>query len=151
MTEAFDSFFEGMPASNDDKDADTKDSELTFTVVDGGDYFVEVATVGTGTGTYTVEVEEVTTSSQMQAANTPAEGEPRIQGDPDVGETLSVDTTGITDADGLEGATFSYQWLAGEAEIDGATGSTHTLTSGDAGQAIRVRVTFTDDAGNESR
>ena len=60
-----------------------------------------------------------------------------------------MDTTGITDADGLEGATFSYQWLADEAEIDGATGSTHTPTSGDAGKAITVRVDFTDDAGNE--
>ena len=86
---------------------------------------------------------------QEATENTQAEGAPRIQGDPDVGETLSADTTGITDADGLEGATFSYQWLADEAEIDGATGSTHTPTSGDAGKAIRVRVTFTDDAGNE--
>ena len=81
--------------------------------------------------------------------NTPAEGAPRIQGDPDVGETLSADTTGISDADGLNNAVFEYQWLADEAEIDGATSSTHTLTSGDAGKAITVRVDFTDDAGNE--
>ena len=81
--------------------------------------------------------------------NTPAEGEPRIQGDPAVGETLSADTTGITDADGLEGATFGYQWLSGDAEIDGATGPTYTVVSGDESKAITVRVTFTDDAGNE--
>ena len=86
---------------------------------------------------------------QDATENTPAEGAPRIQGDPAVGETLSADTTGITDADGLEGAAFSYQWLSGEAEIDGASGPTYTVVSGDESKAIRVRVTFTDDAGNE--
>ena len=81
--------------------------------------------------------------------NTQAEGAPRIQGDPDVGETLSADTTSISDADGLEGATFGYQWLSGDAEIDGATGPTYTVVSGDESKAITVRVDFTDDAGNE--
>ncbi len=81
--------------------------------------------------------------------NTPAEGAPRIQGNPAVGETLSADTTVISDADGLNNAVFEYQWLADDTEIDGATGSTHTPTSGDTGKAIRVRLTFTDDAGNE--
>ena len=29
-----------------------------------------------------------------------------------VGETLTADTSGIADADGLTNVTFSYQWLA---------------------------------------
>ena len=33
--------------------------------------------------------------------------------------------------------------------VDGATGSSHTLTSSEEGQTVQVRVTFTDDAGNE--
>ena len=66
-----------------------------------------------------------------------------------MGETLSVDTTGITDADGLNHAVFEYQWLADDAEIEGASGSTYTPTSADEGKTITVRVTFTDDAGNE--
>ena len=33
--------------------------------------------------------------------------------------------------------------------ISEATGSTYTLVDGDEGQAIKVRVSFTDDAGNE--
>ena len=70
-------------------------------------------------------------------------------GIPEVGQTLSADTTGIADADGLTGAVFTFRWLAGDAEIAGATGSTHTLTGDDLGKAIRVRVTFTDDGGNE--
>ena len=36
-----------------------------------------------------------------------------------------------------------------DADISGATGSTYTLVDGDEGQAIKVRVSFTDDAGNE--
>ena len=39
--------------------------------------------------------------------------------------------------------------MAGEADIDGATGSSYTLTSSEEGKTIKVRVTFTDDAGNE--
>ena len=81
--------------------------------------------------------------------NTPAEGEPRIDGIPEAGQTLSADTTGISDVDGLEEATFQYQWIADDADIAGATGSTYTLTSEHLGQAIRVRVAFTDDGGNE--
>ena len=62
---------------------------------------------------------------------------------------MSADDTGIADADGLTGAVFSHQWLADAAEVAGATGSTHTLTDDDLGKAIKVRVTFTDDGGNE--
>ena len=39
--------------------------------------------------------------------------------------------------------------LADDAEINGATASTYTLTDADAGKAIKVRVSFTDDAGND--
>ena len=88
-------------------------------------------------------------SARQSLSNTPAEGDPRIDGSPEVGQTLSADTTAIADADGLENAVFQYQWLAEDADISGATGSTYTLTSGDVGKAIRVRVTFTDDARHE--
>ena len=87
--------------------------------------------------------------AQQSLSNTPAEGEPRINGIPELGQTLSADTTAIADADGLENAVFQYQWLAEDADISGATGTTYTVVSGDVGQAIRVRVTFTDDAGHE--
>ena len=52
-------------------------------------------------------------------------------------------------ADGLDNATFGYRWLADDAEIAGATGSIHTLTASDEGRIIKVRVSFTDDAGSE--
>ena len=88
-------------------------------------------------------------SMNQVVENTPAEGAPLTLGAPEVGQTLLVDTTGIADADGLTGAVFSHQWLADDAEVAGATGSTHTLTGDDLGKAFRVRVTFADDGGNE--
>ena len=81
--------------------------------------------------------------------NTPATGAPTISGTAQVGETLTADTSGIADADGLDHAAFAYQWLADGAEIDGATASAYTLADADAGKAVKVRVSFTDDAGNE--
>ena len=67
-----------------------------------------------------------------------------------VGETLTASSSGIADEDGLTNVMYSYQWLSSrDAEIDGATGSTYTLQATDLGKIIKVRVTFTDDAGNE--
>ena len=58
----------------------------------------------------------------------PATGAPAISGTAHVGETLTTDTSGFADADGLNNASFAYQWLADDSEIAGATGSTYTLT-----------------------
>ena len=82
--------------------------------------------------------------------DSPATGEPTITGTAQVGEELTVDTSGIADADGLNSAVFGYQWVAGESDITDATDSTYTLVDGDQGQTIQVRVTFTDDLGNET-
>ena len=49
------------------------------------------------------------------------------------------------DADGLNNATFSYQWMADDSDIAGATNSTYTLATADQGKTIKVRVSFTDD------
>ena len=83
--------------------------------------------------------------------NTPATGLPTITGAAQVGETLTADATGISDGDGLDNAIFSYQWLADDAEINGATASTYTLADDDEGKAIKVRVSFTDDDGNDEQ
>ena len=87
---------------------------------------------------------------QQQASNTPATGGPTIGGRAEVGETLTADTTGIADDDGLVNAVFAYQWLSDDAEIGGATGSTYTLVADDEGRTIKVRVIVTDDAENET-
>ena len=81
--------------------------------------------------------------------NAPATGAPTITGTAQVGETLTANTSGITDSDGTDNATFAYQWLADDITISETTGSIYTLTDGDEGKAIKVRVSFTDDAGND--
>ena len=88
-------------------------------------------------------------SAQQSLSNAPAKGEPRIAGIPEVGQTLSADTTAIADANGFEEAFFQYQWLAEDADIAGATSGTYTVAPGDVGKAIMVRVAFTDDARHE--
>ncbi len=81
--------------------------------------------------------------------NSPATGAPAISGTAQVGETLTANTSGVADADGLSNVQYEYQWLADDSDISGATGSTHTLADADVGKAITVQVSFTDDAGNE--
>ena len=80
--------------------------------------------------------------------NSLATGEPTISGTAQVDAALTADTSGIADADGLENSTFGYRWSADGSDISGATGSTYTPTDDDAGKTIRVRLSFTDDAGN---
>ena len=106
---------------------------VTATLLSGG------ATVATATQDVTVEARP----------NRAATGAPTIRGTARVEETLTADTSGIADGDGLGNATYRHQWLADDAEIAGATGSTYTLAASDEGKAVRVRVSFTDDAGNE--
>ncbi len=87
--------------------------------------------------------------------NTSAEGKPTITGMAKVGETLTADVSGITDADGMTNATFAYQWIsvaasdAAETEIDGATTMTYEVVAGDLGNTLKVSVSFTDDGGSD--
>ena len=84
--------------------------------------------------------------------NSPATGAPTIVGTAQVGETLTAQTSGIADADGLSNPNFAYQWVSCGGPTDvcilGATDSTYTLVADDAGKTIKVLVAFADDAGN---
>ena len=80
--------------------------------------------------------------------NSPVTGAPTITGTAQLGETLTADTSGIADADGLDNATFAYQWIADDSAVAGATDATYTLAAADERKAIKVRVSFTDDAGH---
>ena len=95
------------------------------------------------------ELSSAATAAVEAKANSPATGAPAVTGTAQVGETLSTDTSGIADADGLTNASFDYQWLADGAEISSATSDTYTLADADEGKAISVTVSFTDDGGNE--
>ena len=93
------------------------------------------------------DTEEVS-EDEAPAQNTSATGLPTIDGTIRVGETLTADTSGIADEDGLDNVVFSYQWMADDTDIQDATGSGYTLVSDDEGKAIKVTVSFTDAEGN---
>ena len=128
------------------------DSSYTLLAADEGKT-VKVRVAFTDRGGYAESLTSAATDSvsfavQQQVANSPATGALAISGTAQVGQTLTADTSGIADADGLVGATFTYQWVTGGSDIAGATGSTYTLTSSEQGQTIQVRVNFIDDRSN---
>ena len=133
------------------------DSSYTLVAADEGKT-VKVRVSFTDRGGYAESLTSAATDSvsfavQQQVANSPATGALAISGAAQVGETLTGDTSAVADADGLDTATFSYQWVANDGtsdtDIAGATGSTYTLVAADEGKTIKVRVSFTDDADNE--
>ena len=112
-----------------------------------------------------------------ESTNSTAVGELTVGGDPkEIGNTLTADHSGITDADGKpeSEASYSYQWIReafeshqkiinGEEvtaadyisdtrrsfDISGATEfATYVLGDNDKGTRIQVKVSFQDDAGN---
>ena len=126
----------------------------TYTLVDAdGGKIIRVQVSFTDDRGNEETLSSAATATVQARPNNPAMGAPAVSGTVQVGETLAADTSGISDADGLSGATFSYQWMrndgSGEADIAGATGATYTLVDADEGIIIRVQVSFTDDGGNE--
>ena len=85
--------------------------------------------------------------------NSAATGAPTISGTAQVGQTLTASTSGISDSNGLANAIFTHQWIANDGtedtDIQNATGSTYILATADEGKTIKVRVSFTDDVGNQ--
>ena len=68
-----------------------------------------------------------------------------ISGTPTEDQTLTADTSGISDADGL--GVFGYQWYRDGVAITGATGLTYTLGDSDVGANITVGAIYTDGNG----
>ncbi len=91
----------------------------------------------------------VTNNSTVFVKN--ATGTPTISGVPQVGNTLTADTSAIADENDLP-ATLTYQWFrvaTGGLETPVGTNSfSYTVSSADVGSTIRVDVSFTDLAGN---
>ena len=141
--------------------ADATDSSYTLAAADDGNT-IKVRVDFVDRGGYSESLTSAATASVTSAVegssggetpqNSPATGAPTISGTARVGETLTADASGIADSDGLTNVTYSYQWIANDGNSDsgitGATGSSYALVAADEGKTIKVRVDFTDDAGN---
>ncbi|WP_417228324.1 DUF4347 domain-containing protein, partial [Amphritea sp.] len=79
-------------------------------------------------------------------------GQPEINGTAEEDQTLSVDTSSISDPDGLNNNSFTYQWQRSAdgvnwSDLAGATNATYTLDDADVSQYLRVALSITDDQG----
>ena len=114
--------------------------------------YAEARLGGAVLGTLAVSFTVTGPPAEEEDQNSPATGLVVITGDAYVGETLTADTSGISDADGLGNPDYGYQWIrhdgTNDTDISGAADSTYTLAEDDEGNAIKVRVSFTDDASN---
>ncbi|WP_413700511.1 putative Ig domain-containing protein [Psychromonas sp. KJ10-10] len=88
-----------------------------------------------------------TASFNLAIANTndaPAGGI-TINGSAIENQTLTIDTSTLSDDDGL--GVFSYQWLRDSVAISGATNNSYTLDDADVGSVISYQVSYTDSYG----
>ena len=136
---------------------DATDSTYTLVADDEGKT-IKVRVSFTDDGGYAESLTSTATdivsyATQQQTSNYPATGAPAITGTAQVGQTLTADTSGIADDDGLTNVSYGYQWVANDggtdADISSETNATYTLVEADVGKTIKVKVTFTDDAENE--
>ena len=125
-----------MASAAQDSDSDTDSATLTHAASGGGYTGVTAALAVT------------VTDDDARAT-----GAPFISGPPEVGETLTADTSGIIDSDGLTSPRYRYQWVRVASggvgtDIPRATSATYRVTDDDVGVALKVKATFTDDKGN---
>ena len=112
--------------------------------------YVLVLTATSGTDSRVLTATQTITVT-VENANDPATGAPSISGAALVPGTLTAVTSGIADQDGLTAPGYNYQWLRvdGDSETNiGANSAAYTLAAEDQGKTVKVRVSFTDDAGN---
>ena len=72
-------------------------------------------------------------------------GQVTLHGRAAIGETL---TTTVSDADGMP-EIIQYTWMADGKAIEGANGSSYTITAADIGKVISVQAYYYDNAGHE--
>ena len=129
----------------------TTQSFTVTAVADGEDESGESITIAFGTLSSTLSAGSITTVtvSLVDRLNFAAQGDPLAHGDRTVGATLTADTGGITDANGLTNPRFTYQWQRVDggtaADVTGETTDTYTLIDADLGKRIQLQVQFTDD------
>ena len=164
-TVAQDQLYSFTPGGGDVDDGAT----LVYTITNKPGWATFSTTAGTLTGTPTnadvgsttsgivITVSDGTLTAALPAfsiavtnVNDAPVGLPTISGTATQGETLTADTSGITDADGFfTPPNFLYQWKADGADISGGLAATFILTQSQVGKAITVTVSYTDRGRND--
>ncbi len=96
-------------------------------------------------------------SIDVPDSNVAARGEVSIA-DAGRGAMLGTTLTGlaayVSDPNGISKASYTYQWIridpatGAETDISTATSASYTLVNADRGKSFKIKVSFTDDAGN---
>ena len=146
----------GYQWMRNDGTGDTDIAEAT-----SGTYTVAAADIGktikvkvsfTDDGGNRESLASAATVAVVAVPNTLPAGLPAVSGTARVKETLTADTSGISDANGLDDVSYGYQWMrndgTGDTDIAEATSGTYTVADADIGKTIKVKVSFTDDGGN---
>ena len=150
-------YFVVLSASASPRDARVYHSTSTSesVSVDGWSIADEYVKSTDGGNTWTTDIYTrfpvvINVAGSRVTTNLVASGKPVINGTVQVGQTLTVDTSGIRDQDGIP-SSFTYQWVrvdsGTETDILGATGSTYTVVSDDGGKRLKVKVSFIDTGG----
>ena len=154
-TVAEDSRYSFTPATTD-ADGNT----LTYSITNKPTWATFETTTGTLSGTPTNVDVGVTTdivisvtdgglrdslpAFDLVVTNVNDEGTVTISGTASEGEVL---TATVTDADGLDGVSITYQWRASTDVIADATSHTYTLTQSEVGKTMTVTARYTDQQG----
>ena len=115
---------------------DTYEITIEVTTTKAAEVEGEEPTVTTAMRDYTVNVVNV---------NDPATGSLTVAGTSAQGETLTADTSAVSDEDGV--GTINYQWYRDGELITGEASSELTLTQADVGSAISADISYVDGSG----
>ena len=129
--------------SDPSKGSVTNNQDGTYTYTpnaneNGNDSFTLTVSDGTESVSQLINV----TINSLDDAPT---GSVMVSGLAQQGQTLTADTSTLSDADGL--GTLSYQWKADGTDINGATSSSYTLTQEDVSKIVTVVINYTDNEG----
>jgi len=120
-------------------------SSYTLDDADVGSAISVVASYTDGQGT--LETVSSNATSPVVNVNDSPTGNVTIDGTATEDQSLTANTAGLADADGL--GALSYQWKRDNVDISGAENSSYTLTDADVGSAISVVVRYTDGQGTQ--
>lgn len=131
-------------------------TSITYTLIKADEAKHVLAQVSfTDADGYTETLTSAPTTSILRRDNVDVAGEVTISGVTKVGQRLTADTTGISDANGVSGVTFTYQWQRidsddGSSPVDLVSGgNSYIPVAGDIGKRLRVIVSFADVDGYE--